>query len=105
MQQLVDFVVVVVVVPDAPHCLDVVPAGAAEQRGVDAGVSAHRAVRQVVDRPELVVQALRRVLVKPDQYCKLLQIPHFVFFLYISLGRNLVICTHSFLYKSTDATI
>ena len=80
MQQLVDFVVVVVVVPDAPHCLDVVPAGAAEERGVDAGVSAHRAVRQVVDRAELVVQTLRRVLVKPGHYCKLSWILYFVYF-------------------------
>ena len=65
MQQLIDLVIVVVVVSDSPHALDVVPAGASEQGRVNTGVAPHRAVGQVVDRPELVIQTLRRVLVKP----------------------------------------
>ena len=64
-QQLIDLVIVVVVVSDSPHALDVVPAGASEQGRVNTGVAPHRAVGQVVDRPELVIQTLRRVLVKP----------------------------------------
>ena len=51
--------------PHPPHTLDVVPAGPPEQRGVDTAVAPHRPVRQVVDRPELIVQQLGRVLVKP----------------------------------------
>ena len=64
MQKLVDLVIVVVVVSDSPHTLDVVPAGSPEQARVNTGVTPHGAVGQVVDCPELVVQALRRVLVK-----------------------------------------
>ena len=64
MQKLVDLVIVVVVVSDSPHTLDVVPVGSPEHGRVNTGVWAHRAVGQVVDCPELVVQALRRVLVK-----------------------------------------
>ena len=64
-EQLIDLVIVVVIVSDAPQTLDVVPAGPPEQRRVNTGVTAHRPVRQVVDGPELVVQTLGGVLVKP----------------------------------------
>ena len=57
--------IVVVIMSDPPQTLDVVPAGPPEQRRVNTGVTAHGPVRQVVDGPELVVQTLRRVLVKP----------------------------------------
>ena len=64
-EQLIDLVIVVVIVSDAPQTLDVVPAGPPEQRRVNTGVTAHRPVRQVVDGPELVVQTLGGVLVEP----------------------------------------
>ena len=63
-QQLIDLVIVVVVVSDAPHALDVVPACSSEQGRVNTGVAPHRAVGQVVDCPELVIKILRRVLVE-----------------------------------------
>ena len=64
-EQLIDLVIVVVIVSDAPQTLDVVPAGPPEQRRVNTGVTPHRPVRQVVDGPKLVVQTLGGVLVEP----------------------------------------
>ena len=43
-QQFIDLVIVVVVVSDSPHTLDVVPVGSPEQGRVNTGVWAHRAV-------------------------------------------------------------
>ena len=63
-QQFIDLVIVVVVVSDSPHTLDVVPASSPEEGRVNTGVAPHSAIGQVVDCPELVIKILRRVLVK-----------------------------------------
>ena len=64
MQQFVDLVIVVVVVSDSPHALDVVPGGSPEQGRVNTGVAPHGVVGQVVDCPELFIQTIRCRLVK-----------------------------------------
>ena len=65
LEQLIDLVVIVIVVPDAEHALYVVPDGATEARRVDLVVRAHGVVRQVVGRLELVVEEVANVVVQP----------------------------------------
>lgn len=64
LEQLVDLVVVVVVVPDAEHAVYVVPNGPPEARRVDLAVGAHGVVGEVVGRLEFVVQQSAHVLVE-----------------------------------------
>lgn len=64
-QQLVNLAVVVVVVPDAVHALDVVPDGPTELGRVHVGPAGNRVVREVVRQPELVVQVEAHVVVEP----------------------------------------
>lgn len=63
-QQLVDLAVVVVVVPNAVHALDVVPDGTTELGRIDVGPPGNRVVRKVVRQPELVVQVEAHVVVE-----------------------------------------
>jgi hypothetical protein len=55
-EKIIDLSIIIIIMPDAPQALDVVPAGPPEQGGVYTGVPAHGPVGQVVDCPELVVQ-------------------------------------------------
>lgn len=65
LEQLIDLVVVVVVVPDAEHTLDVIPNGPPEARGVDFAVRAHCVIRQVVGRLEFIIEKVTDVVVQP----------------------------------------
>ena len=74
-EKIIDLSIIIIIMPDAPQALDVVPAGPPEQGGVYTGVPAHGPVGQVVDCPELVVQQLRHVIVKLRQHGVALLIP------------------------------
>lgn len=64
-QHLIDFAVIVVVVTDAEHALDVIPDGRAEARRVHVPFRAHEVVGQLVHQPEFVVQQVADVVVQP----------------------------------------
>ena len=77
-QQLVDLAVVVVVVADAEHALDVVPDGAPEARRIHVLDRTHRVVRQVVRQPELVIDQVAHVVVQPVDERKRVVVPRIV---------------------------
>lgn len=63
-QHLIDFAVVVIVVPDAEHALNVIPNGCTEARRIDILLRAHKIVCQLVHQTELVVQQVAHVIVQ-----------------------------------------
>lgn len=65
LKELVHFIVIVVVVPDAEHTLYVVPDCSSETWRVHFVVRAHRIVGQVVSRFEFVVEKIAHVVVQP----------------------------------------
>ena len=75
MQKIIHLCIVVIIMPDTPQALDVVPAGPPEEGGVYAGVLAHGPVGQVVDCPELVIQQLSYVIVKLRDHGVTLLVP------------------------------
>jgi len=77
-QQLVHLAVVVVVVADAKHALDVVPDGASKARCIHVLHRAHRVVRQVVRQPELVIDQVAHVVVQPVDERKRVVVPRIV---------------------------
>lgn len=65
LEQLVDLIVVVVVVPYPEHALNVVPNGPTESGRVDFVVRTHGVIGEVVGRLELLVQEVANVVVEP----------------------------------------
>lgn len=63
-QQLVHLTVVIVIMPDAEHALDVVPDGAPEARCINVLLRAHGVVRQVIGQPEFLVDQVTHVAVQ-----------------------------------------
>ena len=64
LQQLVHLAVVIVVVADTKHALDVIPNGPPEAGRVHVPLGAHRVVRQVVRQPEFLVDQIAHVAVQ-----------------------------------------
>ena len=64
MEKIIDLCIIIIIMPDTPQTLDIVPASPPEQGGVNTGVPPHGPVGQVVDGPELVVQQLRHVIIE-----------------------------------------
>lgn len=64
LEQLIDLIVIVIVMPYAEHALYVVPDRPSEARRVDLVVRAHRVVRQIVRGLELVVEEIADVVVE-----------------------------------------
>lgn len=63
-QHLVDFAVIVIIVADAEHALNVIPNGRAESRSIHIPLGAHKIVRQLVHESELVIQQISDVIVQ-----------------------------------------
>lgn len=64
LQKLIDLVVIVIVVPDAEHALDVVPYGPSEPRSVHPAMRAHCVVGEIVGCLEFVVEEVADVVVE-----------------------------------------
>jgi len=64
LEQLIHFVVIVVVVPDAEHALYVVPNRPSEARRIHLAVRAHGVIRQIVRSLKLVVQEIANIAVQ-----------------------------------------
>lgn len=78
LEHLVHLAVVVVVVPDAEHALDVVPDGGAEARRVHVPLRAHEVVRERVHEPELLVEQVADVVVQPVEQRERVVVPRVV---------------------------
>lgn len=63
-EQLIHLVVIVIVVPDAEHTLNVIPDGPSETGRVDFAVLAHRVIRKIVGCLEFVVQKITDIVVQ-----------------------------------------
>lgn len=61
---LIDFAVVVIIVPDAKHALDIVPNGSPKFGRVHICAASHRKVRQIVYGTEFVVQQITDIVVQ-----------------------------------------
>jgi len=64
LEQLIHFVVIVIVVPDAEHTLYVVPNRSSEARCIHLAVRAHGIIRQIVRSLKLVVQEIANIAVQ-----------------------------------------
>lgn len=64
LEQLINLVVIIIVVPDAEHALYVVPDRTSEARRIDLVVRAHGVIRQIVRGLEFVVEEITDVVVQ-----------------------------------------
>lgn len=64
LEELIHLVVIVIIMSDAEHALNVVPNGPSETRRVHFAVRAHRVVRQVVGGLELIIKEVADVVVE-----------------------------------------
>lgn len=64
-QKLVYFPIIIVIIPDAEHAVDVVPDGPAQHAGVHIFVCGHGVVCQVVGDLKLLIQHLTNIRVEP----------------------------------------
>jgi len=74
-QKLIDLGIVVVIVSYTPQTLDIIPACPPEKAGVYGGMSSHRAIGEVVDRPELIVKELGDVVIEARDHTVTLLVP------------------------------
>lgn len=64
-QYLIHFSVIVIIVADAKHALNIIPNGRAEAWRINVPLGAHKIVRQLVHEPELVVEQVANIVVQP----------------------------------------
>lgn len=63
-EQLIDFIIIVIVVPDTEHALYVIPDRPSEARCIDLVVCAHCVIRQIVCGLELVIEEVSDIAVQ-----------------------------------------
>lgn len=63
-KQLIDFIIIVIIVPDAEHALYIIPDRSSEARCVDLVVRAHCVIRQIVRGLEFVIEEVTDIVVQ-----------------------------------------